>query len=77
MSDRDTQLRSDFQTKVKESEAAVEYDRQCKLKDFQDFVKKFNYLKNFRDDNKMVRKAKDRHMVASEILEIFMLSALS
>ncbi|KAK3785601.1 hypothetical protein RRG08_012702 [Elysia crispata] len=64
MSDRDTQLRSDFQTKVKESEAAVEYDRQCKLKDFQDFVKKFNYLKNFRDDNKMFMEkawARDRH----------------
>ncbi|XP_059151080.1 uncharacterized protein LOC131937565 [Physella acuta] len=53
MSDADEKKRTDLQSKVHESEAAVEFDRQCKMKDFQDIVKKYNYLKNFRDDNKM------------------------
>jgi len=52
MHDSDTQKREDFKNKVRESEEAVEYDRQCRMSDFNDFVKKFNYLKNFRDDNK-------------------------
>jgi len=52
MSDLDSKKRSDFKNKVKESVEAVEYDNQCKQKDFNDFVKKFQYLKNFRDDNK-------------------------
>ena len=54
MSDLDSKKRSDFKNKVKESVEAVEYDNQCKQKDFNDFVKKFQYLKNFRDDNKNV-----------------------
>ncbi|XP_005105460.1 uncharacterized protein LOC101847518 isoform X2 [Aplysia californica] len=52
MSDSDHKKQLDLKNKVRESEEAVEYDRQCKVKDFKDFVKKFNYLKNFRDDNK-------------------------
>lgn len=52
MTDLDHQKKSDFKHKVQESVEVQEYDRQCRNKDFGDFVTKFNYLKNFRDDNK-------------------------
>lgn len=54
MADQDAQKQQQLKDKVRESEAAVEYDRQCKSQDFDSFVKKFNYLKQFRDDNKNV-----------------------
>ena len=54
MADQDAQKQQQLKDKVRESEAAVEYDRQCKSQDFNSFVKKFNYLKQFRDDNKHV-----------------------
>lgn len=52
MADLDEKKRVEFKNKVIESERAVDYDNQCRIQDFNDFVKKFNYLKNFRDDNK-------------------------
>ncbi|KAL8579149.1 hypothetical protein ACOMHN_036088 [Nucella lapillus] len=52
MADQDAQKRQTLKEKVRESEAAVEYDRQCMSQDFNGFVKKFHYLKQFRDDNK-------------------------
>jgi len=52
MSDQDAKKAQTLKDKVRESEAAVEYDRQCRSQDFNSFVKKFNYLKQFRDDNK-------------------------
>lgn len=52
MADQDALKRQTLQDKVKESEAAVEYDRQCRAQDMDSFVNKYNYLKKFRDDNK-------------------------
>ncbi|KAL8623278.1 hypothetical protein ACOMHN_056157 [Nucella lapillus] len=38
--------------RVKESQVALDYDRHCHSQDLDNFVKKFHYLKTFRDDNK-------------------------
>ncbi|XP_013068773.2 uncharacterized protein LOC106056538 [Biomphalaria glabrata] len=52
MADSDEKKRRDFEIKLHESESIVEYDRQCKLQDFQNIIDKYNYLKHFRDENK-------------------------
>ncbi|XP_076439353.1 uncharacterized protein LOC143284467 [Babylonia areolata] len=52
MADQDAQKKQTLKDKVKESEAAVQYDNQCRSQDLNNFVSKFNYLKQFRDDNK-------------------------
>ena len=54
MADQDAQKQQHLKDKVRESEAAVEYDRQCRSQDLNSFMKKFSYLKQFRDDNKTV-----------------------
>lgn len=53
MSDQDALKAQTLKSKVRESEAAVEYDRQCLSQDVEACVKKYNYLKQFRDDNKV------------------------
>ncbi|ESO82552.1 hypothetical protein LOTGIDRAFT_236939 [Lottia gigantea] len=58
MSDQDSWKRQNLINKVQESEQAVEYDRTCLQKDFEDHLTKFNYLKNFRDDNKKLMEKK-------------------
>lgn len=67
MSDQDSLKRDNLKNKVRESEAAVEYDRQCRSQDLESFRKKFNYLKQFRDDNKtfMENKWQQRKMDTS------------
>lgn len=54
MADQDQHKQQNLKDKVRESETAVEYDRQCRSQDFNSFVKKYTYLKQFRDDNKNV-----------------------
>ncbi len=45
-----------LKNKVKESEAAVAYDRECLETDKQQRITRASYLKQFRDGNKQVRK---------------------
>ncbi|PVD25279.1 hypothetical protein C0Q70_15779 [Pomacea canaliculata] len=52
MSDQDALKRQQLKDKVRESEAAVEYDRQCLVQDYEAFSKKNDYLKQYRDENK-------------------------
>ncbi|XP_046357813.1 uncharacterized protein LOC124136076 [Haliotis rufescens] len=52
MLDQDTVKKQTLVDKVRESEAAVQYDRQCQEQDMDKFSKKFCYLKTFRDANK-------------------------
>lgn len=54
MSDQDALKRQQLKDKVRESEAAVEYDRQCLVQDYEAFSKKNDYLKQYRDENKRV-----------------------
>ena len=40
---------------VRESEEAVNRDKECRIEDALNFQKKYQYLTKFRDDNKKVR----------------------
>ncbi|CAG5135434.1 unnamed protein product [Candidula unifasciata] len=53
MADLANRNQSEFKARTQESHLAVEYDRQCKVKDLQELVNKFSYLKRFRDENKV------------------------
>ncbi|XP_064633247.1 uncharacterized protein LOC135491366 isoform X2 [Lineus longissimus] len=52
MSDRDSKVRQTFDARVRESEEAVQKDRQDIVKDSQDYHNHFNQMKTFRDANK-------------------------
>lgn len=54
MADLTERNRAEFKARAQESQVAVEYDRQCKVTDLQEIVNKFNHMKHFRDDNKVV-----------------------
>lgn len=54
MADQDAHKQQQLKDRVRESEAAVEYDRQCHTQDVEAFLKKHGYLKQFRDENKRV-----------------------
>lgn len=54
MDDKVSTRRQLFCNKVKESERAVEYDRECLQKDAEKYQQKHTYLKQFRDANKSV-----------------------
>ena len=54
MQDSDTLAKIHFKEKVQESVEASERDNQTRLEDAVDFLRKYEYLKTFRDDNKRV-----------------------
>ncbi|CAH1784430.1 unnamed protein product [Owenia fusiformis] len=60
MTDRQNRVKDFLKNKVSESEGAVEYDNKCLKEDADNFYKKFDYLKKFRDDNKLLMEEKWR-----------------
>lgn len=54
MLDADSFARAQFKGKVQESVQASQRDDQTRLEDANDFFRKYEYLKTFRDDNKKV-----------------------
>ncbi|XP_041348239.1 uncharacterized protein LOC121367870 [Gigantopelta aegis] len=54
MSYQDYQKKQDLKNKIHESEVAVEYDKICLQEDTEKFIKRYTYLKNFRDGNKVI-----------------------
>ena len=59
MSHQDYQKQQDLKNKIRESEAAVEYDRMCLQEDTEKLLSRYTYLKNFRDGNKRVSYSAD------------------
>ena len=54
MSDKDHNKRTEQQEKVRESDRAIAYDRECRMNDANEYYRKHNYLMQFRDGNKNV-----------------------
>ena len=54
MSDKDYNKRTEQQEKVRESDRAIAYDRECRMNDANEYYRKHNYLMQFRDGNKSV-----------------------
>ncbi|XP_071484785.1 uncharacterized protein [Diadema antillarum] len=60
MSDKESVRRKFLVDRVKESETAVAYDKQCLTADKDAFVKKAIYLHKFRDENKKIMENKEQ-----------------
>ncbi|XP_064607165.1 uncharacterized protein LOC135471766 [Liolophura sinensis] len=58
MDDKVSNRRQLFCSKVKESERAVEYDRECLQKDAEKYQQRHTYLKQFRDANKSLMESR-------------------
>ena len=54
MMDRDQNKKTQMQEKIKETERALAYDRECRMNDANEYFRKHNYLMQFRDGNKNV-----------------------
>ena len=54
MSDQDVSKKHELKQKVKETERAIAYDRECRMNDAHEYFRKHNYLMQFRDGNKNV-----------------------
>ena len=54
MTDKWATQRQQLVDKVRESEDAVEKDRQVRIEDARDHARRYDYLKTYRDDNKKV-----------------------
>lgn len=52
MSDQDVSKKHELKQKVKETERAIAYDRECRMNDAHEYFRKHNYLMQFRDGNK-------------------------
>ena len=44
----------EFQEKIKETEQAINYDRDCRMNDAKEYHRKHTYLMQYRDTNKQV-----------------------
>lgn len=62
MSDKATVHKTFMVDRVKESETAVAYDRQCLDKDKDSLIKKSLYLHKFRDENKKLMEKREQEM---------------
>ena len=54
MSDKDVSKKVHMKQKIKETERAIAYDRECRMNDANEYFRKHNYLMKFRDGNKNV-----------------------
>lgn len=54
MTDKWATQRQQLSEKVRESEDAVQKDRQVRMEDAKDYQHRYDYLKTFRDENKKV-----------------------
>lgn len=52
MSDKMVMEKEEFKQKVRETEQAIAYDRDCRVNDAKEYFRKHNYLMQYRDGNK-------------------------